>query len=64
MNSNNPNAIRKATKTAMVYGTSLDYAAENQSRFHILDFYPEMERGVDRVLVRFLQKIKALEVEE
>lgn len=64
VNSKNRDAVRAANNTAMVYGTAADYAEDNQSRFHILDFFPNMEKGIDRVLVRYMQKIKTLEITE
>ena len=55
--SESADAIRQVSSNSMVYGTSVDYADYNQTKRKILDFYPEMEHNLDKLIAYWLRKI-------
>lgn len=56
-------AVRKTDDMSMTYGVETEYSKHWQDSRKILDFYPAMSSGMNRLLARFIQEVKELEIE-
>lgn len=65
LSSQHPNAVREYGEKMMIYGVENEYSEKQQEKKHILDVYDKMDRGLERLIARWIVKVKpSLEMTE